>query len=82
MCGFFFKNQTFCFETIVDSHAAEGRNTEQPCVRMKVLIGTDNERREKKRLEGVIKLMVFISGSRTLNQTCRKVKSAEGHWMG
>lgn len=81
MCLFFFFNQTFYFEIIVDSHAAVGRSTERPRVRMKVFIGTDNERREKKRLEGVVKVVVFIHRSGTLNQTCRKAKSVEGQWM-
>ena len=59
MCVCF--NQTFYFETIIDSHAAIGRKTERSYVRMKVLIGLGNEGREKTRLEDVIKVVVLIS---------------------
>lgn len=48
---------------------------------MKVLIGLGNEGREKTRLEDMIKVVVLISGSRTLSQTYREVKSVEGQWM-
>lgn len=48
---------------------------------MKVLIGIGNEGREKKRMEDEIAVVVFITGSRALRQTCRKVKSVEGQWM-
>lgn len=47
---------------------------------MKVLLGNDNEKREVERTEDVIKVVVFISGSRTLSWTHRKVSSGEGQW--
>lgn len=50
-------------------------------MRMKVLIGIGNEGGEKKRMEDEIVVVVFISESRALRQTCRKVKSVEGQWM-
>lgn len=70
----FFK---FYFKTTAHLHAALRRNTERCCVRMKVLIGMDNRRREVDRTECETKAVVFSSGTRTLNWTCRKVKSAE-----
>lgn len=68
-------NQIFYFETIIGSLTE--RNTERSWVRMKVLFGIGNKGREKKRLEDEIKAVVFVSGLRTLSQTCREVVSVE-----
>lgn len=47
-------NESFHFETTVESHAAVRRNTERSHGRMRVLTGIDNAKREVERAESVI----------------------------
>ena len=53
-----FLNENFHFETTVESHAAVRRNTERSHVRMRVLTGIDNGRREVGRAESVTEVVI------------------------